>query len=79
MWHDGWMMHNWGFGMWFFFLVGLGVIALVLFLVLRNQSPAPEGPAGPADTAMDILKRRYAEGEIDDEEFRRRKEELQSP
>ncbi|MEJ2698756.1 MAG: SHOCT domain-containing protein [Desulfuromonadales bacterium] len=67
-----------GPGMWVFALLLwgfaiFGLICAVRWLVGRvrpgGEKPAPETP-------LNILKRRYAEGEIDREEFERMKKEL---
>jgi len=60
----GWMMFVW----WFI------IIVLVVFAVraLINSTQNTQHK----DTPMEILKRRYAEGEIDEEEFQKRKNEL---
>ena len=60
----GWMMFIW----WFL------IIALVVFAV-RSLIKANQN-SNKKDTPMAILKRRYANGEIDKEEFQRRKKEL---
>jgi len=53
----------------------VGLVFLILYLVIRE--PGGVQPVGAGDTAMDRLRQRYARGEIDDEEFRKRKEELE--
>lgn len=53
----------------------VGLIFLILYLVLREPGGVQPVPVG--DTAMDVLRQRYARGEIDEEEFRKRKEELE--
>ncbi|MGJ5619077.1 SHOCT domain-containing protein [Sulfitobacter sp. MF3-043] len=50
-------------------IIGLIVLAVRSFLG-RSDSPASQ-------SAMDILKERYARGEIDDEEFERRKAKIE--
>ncbi|WNB84756.1 SHOCT domain-containing protein [Cellulomonas sp. ATA003] len=59
-------------------LVGLlllaAAVAGVVWLVRRTGGPA--GGAGSADTAQEVLRRRYAAGEIDEEEFVRRRDRL---
>jgi putative membrane protein len=72
----------WGFGM--MWLVGLfslllfalliaGVVLLVLHLTKR---PAANPGPGPANRALEILKERYARGEIGKEEFEAKRQDL---
>lgn len=70
-WDDGWSM-GW-MGVWWIFLLVL--IAVAALIVLRN---APAGrTVGPGREAPeDVLKRRYAEGEIGDEEYEKKLREL---
>jgi putative membrane protein len=81
------MMGNWSFyGMtgWFgsfVMLVFWGLIILVLLLLARwlwSQSHGKREP-GRSEPALDILKRRYAMGEIDREEFELKKKDLAAP
>lgn len=69
---------GWGFGMglgmWIFWIL-LVVIIVALVKVLGPGSASP--PAGEDKTPMEILRARYARGEIDDEEFERRRRELE--
>lgn len=60
----GWMMF-----FWWFLIIAL-VIIVVRSLMYTNQNRQSN------ETPMDILKRRYADGDIDEEEFNRRKKEL---
>ena len=53
----------------------VGFIFLILYLVLRE--PAGVQPVPGGDTAMDMLRQRYARGDIDEEEFRKRENELE--
>lgn len=53
------------------------IIALVIVAVRAVMNSGPASQTRPKETPMEILKRRYAEGEIDEEEFQRRKQELQ--
>ena len=78
MWGD----YGWGWGM------GFGMISMVLFWVLvilgivilvkwiAGGSPGASQP--PVKTALDILKERYARGEIDKQEFEEKKRDLGS-
>ena len=81
MW-NGMGSYGWGWGM------GFGMISMVLFwiliilgivvLVRWVAGPASSGlpPAPPVKTALDILKERYARGEIDKQEFEEKKRDL---
>jgi putative membrane protein len=56
----------------FWVLVILGIIYLVKATTGRGASFSKE------ETPLDILKKRYARGEIDAEEFSKRKRDLES-
>ena len=62
-------------GMVLWWLVGLAVLVLavvgIVWLVRRTGTDAGS-PAAQREVAEDLLRRRYAAGEIDDEEFHRR-------
>jgi putative membrane protein len=74
--------YDWGWGM------GFGLISMVLFWVLIILGIVilvkwiAGGTAGtgqmPAKTALDILKERYARGEIGREEFEQKKRDLET-
>lgn len=67
MWFGGGYM--WFF--WFFLIVGLVVL---LKWLSGDVSSTPRDE----ETPMSVLKKRYARGEIDEEEFERRRNELES-
>ena len=71
---NGWGMMGFGGGLLmllFWALVILGIAALVKWLMNQsNQS------GGTHDSAMEILKERYAKGEIDRKEFEEKKKDL---
>lgn len=75
---DGW---GWGGGilsiLFWVILFGL-VIAMIWFLFKRGGGRGPSGTTAPKESPREVLDRRYAEGKIDEEEYRRKKEELQS-
>lgn len=84
MWEHHMQWHGWDhhmFGWWgLIFLVVLVVLIAIVVAVLANSgsSQPPQTAAGPTvDDAMEVLRRRYAEGEIDREEFERKRRELQ--
>ncbi len=76
--YECWGMHYmwgpWGIGMMVMMLVfwGLVIVALVLgirWLISQGREPR-------ADSLLDILKKRYARGEIDNEEYEAKKREI---
>jgi len=76
---QGWdhMMGPGAYGGMFMWLIIIVVVAVVLYLVLnRNLSPGGSG-RGTKKSPLDVLKRRYAEGEITKEEFDRMKREIE--
>jgi putative membrane protein len=74
-WHPMWGMWGaWGIGMMlvmltFWVLVIVGLVALVRWL-------ATQGRESRTDTALEILRQRYARGEINKDEFDARKRDL---
>ena len=77
-----WMMGGWGMG-WFgmiFMLIfwGLVIVALVMLIrwLIQNTGGRSHSVARTGGQAMDILKARYAGGEITRDEFETMKREL---
>lgn len=58
------------FGMIFWIVIFIGIVALVVWAI---QKSAGGSQSSSAESALDILKKRYARGEIDREEFEERK------
>ncbi|MFZ7125496.1 MAG: SHOCT domain-containing protein [Desulfobacterales bacterium] len=82
-WHMGrWMMGDWGmgwFGMIFMLLFWVLVIVGVVFLIrwlVQNTGGRSSSGVGTGSQAMDILKERYAKGEITRDEFESMKKEI---
>lgn len=77
----------WWWGAGYFFggpwgmIVGLVFWALVIygvFYLISSLAKRQSEEVGKEETPLEILKRRYAKGEIDDEEFAKRKKDLES-
>jgi len=76
MWgHEGMM---WGFGGWWMTIVWIAVVVGIVFLVkwLLEQGRTGGQASQKEESALDILKKRYARGEIDKEEFEQKKRDL---
>jgi putative membrane protein len=79
---NGWdHMMGWGGGM--FGGIGMiffwGVVIVLVVLLVRGFAggwPSASQPRQPGSTALDILKERYAKGEISKEEYEERKKTL---
>ncbi|GAB1234902.1 SHOCT domain-containing protein [Ferrigenium sp. UT5] len=69
----GWMMGGMGLlSVLFWILTIVGVVLIVRWLTARNG----QGKVSPAESPLDILKTRYAKGEIDKSEFDQKKRDL---
>ena len=69
-----WMGGAWGIGMMFMML--LFWILIIAGLVFAVRWLMTEGKERRGDSAMEILRQRYARGEINKEEFEARKKDL---
>lgn len=58
------------FGMVFWILILVGIVALVVWVFQKSGGTQP---ATANETALDILNKRYARGEIDKEEYEEKK------
>ncbi len=82
-WGHGPGMMGWGYGMgWFGMIimaafwvaVVVGIVFLIRWLVLSTRASGHKAHA--EDSALEILKKRYARGEINKEEFEEKKRDL---
>lgn len=72
MWGNGWGMVG-GLMMLLFW----GAVIALIVLAVKWASDRQGGRAGTRRDAVDILRERFATGEIDEEEFERRKKALE--
>jgi putative membrane protein len=69
-----WMGGAWGIGMMFMMLLFWGMVIAALVLGIRWL--ISQGKEGRSDSALDILRQRYARGEINKDEFEAKKRDL---
>ncbi len=75
----GWgpMMHyGFGYGGMFMWIIFLIVIGLLIYFIVQAQKTKGQTPT-QNESPLDILKRRYAKGEIAREEYERMKKDLE--
>jgi len=71
---DGGWGSGMGLGMWIFWIV----LILIIVALVKTFAPGRGSSSGnPDNNPMEILKKRYARGEIDEEEYNRRRHELE--
>jgi putative membrane protein len=85
----GWPYGGWGmmgpgmmagFGwMWLIPVLGIAFLGLIIWAIVAsvrssNESKGPD--SSEADSALEVLKKRYARGEINKEEYEERKKDL---
>ena len=72
----GWQDQGWGGGGWFAMAVMMilfwGLLIGAVVYVVRHFSHSHQDSSPATDNAVEILKMRFAKGELDEEEFQRR-------
>jgi putative membrane protein len=76
---NGFGGHGWGMGMgmcWWW-IIGLIIVIAVVWMFVKGMSLSNRpGNQPESKSALDILKERYARGEINKQEFEERKRDL---
>ncbi len=70
----GWMWGAWGIGMMLMMLLFWGLVIAAIVLGVRWLVGQPK--VSQPDSALEILRQRYARGEINREEFEQKKRDL---
>jgi putative membrane protein len=71
---NGFEGHGWGMGWWW--IIGLIILVAVIWMVVKTLNKGNNLSSGSGKSALDILKERYARGEIDKEEFEEKKRSI---
>ena len=77
------MFHDMGWGdMWFGWIFWMLIVAAILWAFIRitrnRQQSGSASDSSRAESPLDILKKRYARGEISKEEFEQIKKDIQN-
>lgn len=67
-----------GFSMMIMWLIFVVLIAVAVYVAVRLATSWTPAQGEEAEDALAILKKRYARGEIDEEEYEKRREKLSS-
>jgi len=58
-------------------IFGIGIILLSFYMFRRNSSQVYSNGLSKQNTGLDILRERYARGEVDSTEYQSRKQDLE--
>lgn len=73
------MFHDMGWGgMWFGWFFWLAVLIIVIWIGIKIAKNSGKPNLNQAETPLEILKKRYAKGEISKEEFEQMKRDIQN-
>ena len=79
MWnYYGYNMMGWGFGS-FMMIIFWVIVALLIYILVKGSLGAHKNCCGnnnAPNKALDVLKERYAKGEINKEEFEAKKKDI---
>jgi putative membrane protein len=68
--------YGWGWFMPIIMIVFFGLVIWGIVALVRGISAGSTGPSTPSDSALEILKRHYARGEINKQEYEEQKKDL---
>jgi putative membrane protein len=68
--------YEWGMGFGWIFMILFWVLIIIGIVYVIQTLSRRTGQSGTQETPLDILKKRYAKGEISKEEFERMKDDL---
>ena len=68
---------GWGWFMTVFCILFWGLVIWGIVALVRGQSGSRGSDSSKADSALEVLKKRYARGEIDKEEYEEKKKDLE--
>lgn len=69
----GYGMNGMGWGMGFGWLIGITLLIVLIWAFARGINPGNNSISTEKKSALDILKERYAKGEINKDEFEEKK------
>lgn len=72
----GFGIHGWGMGMGFIWIIGFILLILIIWLIVRIVNQNNDSNTTTNKSALDILKERYARGEISKNEFEEKKHDI---
>jgi len=72
---DGFTGHGWGMG--WGWIIGLIIIVAIIWFFAKSANQNSSNIQSGSKSPFDILKERYAKGEIDKPEFEQRKNDLE--
>ena len=65
--------HSWGLGSGYFWIIGIIIIIVAIWLIVKILGRSNNRNAPIEKTPVDILKDRYARGEISKQEYQEKK------
>jgi putative membrane protein len=75
--YGGGHMMDFGFGGIFMWLIFLALAGFIVYIVMQSRKSGESGGL-PSETPLDILKKRYARGDITKKEFESLKKDIDS-